>query len=477
MEATTGVGPFVGHPAGRRNQLARPALAAPASRTADWPHTTRLLPWALFGFLAMVWLLPFDSIALPAGLPVDATLDRVFLALLAGAWLISSAIREDRSARTSLLHWAFAIFTALAILSVVVHGESLVRVGGLDLAIKQLALLSSYGVFFALTASIVRPAEIPKLITAMIALACVTAIGLIVEYRLGTNVFHDWIGPLFPGYVRPVGLGTVDSIGRKQIFGPATQPLAASVMLAMALPFAFAWLIKAKERRRRLLYAAVVMLLIGGALATQKKTSMVGPAVVVVVLAAYRPRDMLRLAPLAIVLIGVVHLTAPGAIGGVIDQFSPNSVTKVNTTKDRLGDYDAIKPDLADNPLIGRGFGSYDQIHHRILDNQYLTLAIGVGLLGLLSYLAIFGAAFINAHPVARSGGDRAPPAIGAVAAIAVALVAGALLDFFSFPQLAYLFCFAAAIAFVLARDRQKRSGGADVITGGSATTTMREAP
>jgi hypothetical protein len=184
---------------------------------------------------------------------------------------------------------------------------------------------------------------------------------------------------------------------------------------------------------------------------------------------------MLRLAPLAVVLIGVVHFAAPGAIGGVIDQFSPNSVTKVNTTKDRVSDYDAIKPDLADHPLVGRGFGSYDQKHHRILDSQYLTLAIGVGLLGLLSYLAIFGAAFLNAHPVARSRDpERAPPAIAAVAGIAVALIGSALLDFLSFPQLAYLFCFVAAIAFVLAQDRLRMAGGRDAALGTSSSSAER---
>ena len=58
---------------------------------------------------------------------------------------------------------------------------------------------------------------------------------------------------------------------------------------------------------------------------------------------------------------------------------------------------------------------------------------------------------------MARSGDpDRAPPALAAAAAIVVALVAGAILDFLAFPQLPYLFCFIAAIAVVLARDLKK---------------------
>jgi 4-amino-4-deoxy-L-arabinose transferase-like glycosyltransferase len=188
--------------------------------------------------------------------------------------------------------------------------------------------------------------------------------------------------------------------------------------------------------------------------ATQKKTSMIGPLVCIAVLCAYRPRAMVRLAPWLIVLVGVVHVFAPGAFGAVIDQFAPGSVTKVNTTQDRLTDYNAIKPDLADHLLIGRGYGSYDQKQHRILDSSYLTLGIGVGLIGLIAYLAIFATAFLSAHPAARSRDpERGPPAVAAAAAIVVALVASALLDFLSFPQLPYLFCFIAAIAFVSGRD------------------------
>jgi O-antigen ligase len=349
-------------------------------------------------------------------------------------------------------------FALIAVLSVLANSETLVRLGEFEDAIKHLALLASYVVFFALAASIIRPAEVAKLSKAMLGLACLTAIGTIVEFRFGTNFFHETIGPLFPGYIRPAGIGAVDSIGRKEILGPSIQPLAIAVMMTMALPFAFAWLMEAKERRQRLLYMLVVVLLIGGAVATQKKTSMVGPGVCILVLIAYRPRAMLRLAPLGIVLLGVVHLLAPGALGGVVDQLMPGQVGKVNTTKDRLSDYEAIRPDLVAHPLIGRGYESYDQKKHRILDNQYLTLGIGVGLLGLLSYIAIFATAFFSAHRVARSGDpERAPPAMAAAAAIIAALVASALLDFLALPQIPYVFCFVAAMAVVLAKDHTRQ--------------------
>jgi hypothetical protein len=43
---------------------------------------------------------------------------------------------------------------------------------------------------------------------------------------------------------------------------------------------------------------------------------------------------------------------------------------------------------------------------------------------------------------------------MAAAAAIIAALVASALLDFLALPQIPYLFCFVAAMAVVLAKDR-----------------------
>lgn len=439
---------------------ARPSTRSELTRDADWPHTTRLLPWGLVGFLAMVWFVPFDSINLPLNLPVDATLDRPLLALLFCCWLLAAGVNLGNGRpKASPVHWAFAIFGVIAVLSVLVHAETLFRLDELELSIKKLALLASYGAFFVLAVSIIRPPEVPKMARLLVAMASLTAIGVLVEKRFGLNPFHEWIGPLFPGYVRPEGIGSVDAIGRRDVLGPGALPLTVAVMLTLALPFAVVNIADSRGRRR-VLYTIATGLLLAGALATSKKTSLIGPGICLLVLVAYRPRAMMRLAPLGIVVVALVHLAAPNAIGDVVGQFSPNSFSSVNTTQDRSHDYQAIGPDLAAHPLLGRGYGSYVQKQHRILDNQYLTLAIGVGLLGVLAYLGVLGSAFLVAHREARSGDpDRAPPAIAAAAAVAAAAVIGALLDVLSMPQLPYLFCFIAALVVVSARDRAARLG------------------
>jgi hypothetical protein len=41
------------------------------SYAGDWPRTTRVLPWMIAAFIAMLWLVPFNQIALAASLPID----------------------------------------------------------------------------------------------------------------------------------------------------------------------------------------------------------------------------------------------------------------------------------------------------------------------------------------------------------------------------------------------------------------------
>jgi hypothetical protein len=408
-----------------------------------WPHTTRALPWALAGFLTMVWLVPFDSISLPVSLPLDARLDRPALIAVAALWVLSLVgSRTVTRLRMSAVHWALLLLLSVAVLSLVLNGPTIVRLNELDLPLRKLALLFSYALLFVIVASSIKPLEVRNLTVLMVGLASITAVGALVEYRTGYNAFFTWATHVLP-VERPGELGNVDSIGRKSIIGPTIHPLAVAMMMALALPFAMIGFLDSPERKQKLRYAAAIALMLAAAVATQRKTSFVAPIFGTVVLLCYRPRAAVKLLPIAALLLVIVHIAAPGALGGVSEQLKPGNLLGVSTTKDRQSDYGAIKPDVLRHPLIGRGYESYDQKKYRILDNQYLTLLIGMGALGVLAYLGVFAAIFGLAHGVARSGDpDRAPPAIACAAAIASLVVGSALLDTLALPQLPYLICF-----------------------------------
>jgi hypothetical protein len=421
---------------------------------ADWPRTTRLLPWSIAFFLTMLFLFPFDSTDLPISLPLDATLDRPVLGLIVGIWIVSaSSLLGVRRLGMGPVHWAFIIFALLAVLSVLLNYPTLERLGQVSVPVKKLALLFSYGVLFSVVASSLRPTEVRRLIVYMVWLASITAIGVIVEYRTGFNAFYSWGEKLLPGVTPPADLGTYDSIGRKTVVGPTIHPLAAAMLLSLVLPFAVMGLMRTPDRRAKVLYAVGAALMIGGAAATQRKTAFIVPVVCLVVLTAYRPKMMLKRLPLGAVLAVGIATVAPGALAGIVDQLRPGQVTGVMTTQDRVSDYDAIRPEVINHPVLGRGYDSYDQKRYRILDNQYLTLVVNVGFLGVLGYLGIMLSAFLLAHRCARSyDPDRMWFGPAAASAIIGLTIGSALLDTLALPQLPYLFCFLAAFATIHAK-------------------------
>jgi len=437
--------------AGRLTAYHRRTLRA---LVGDWPRTTRPLPWALAGFMAMLFLLPFDSIDLPLGLPLEAKLDRPLLLLIVALWVLSLTILDGaQRVHFTPIHYAFVGFVLIAILSLVYNAETTVRLGEMELGVRKLALLISYLTLFVVVASGVRPGEVRAFMTYMCALSVILALAVIWEYRYEFNVFFTWTGNFLPVSIPPE-LGNSDSIGRRSVIGPTIHPLAPAMMMACTMPFALVSMYESSDLRRKILWGAAAGVMLAAALATQRKTSIVAPVAAIVVLLAYRPRMMRQLIPGMIGLFLLAHVFTPGALGGVGTQLLPQNMFGVASTVDRQSDYAAIEPDVVNRPLLGRGYETYDQKKYRILDNQFLTTIIGTGVIGILSYISIFLAIFLIAHRVARNGkDDRVGPALAISAATLAMLVGSGLLDILALPQLPYLICFFAGFAAVLSRE------------------------
>src|SRR5262249_31114327 len=151
--------------------------------------------------------------------------------------------------RMSPVHWALLAFVVIAMSSLVLNDQVLVRLGETDLAIRKLALLLSYVVLFVIVASSLKPAEVPNFTRLMVVLSSITAVGALIEYRMGYNAFFQWSSHLFP-VVIPPELGAVDSIGRKSVVGPTIHPLAVAMMMSLTLPFALTGFMNSSERRQ-----------------------------------------------------------------------------------------------------------------------------------------------------------------------------------------------------------------------------------
>lgn len=429
----------------------------------DWPHTTRLLPWMLAGFVALLWLVPFNSIELNASLPIDPTLDRLVLPFVAIAWILALVAGGRAAPRISFtwIHGAIGLFVACAFLSVVLDAGYLSQTLELDLAFKKLPLLISFVSLFLIAASSLRRSEVPAFMTYMLILAVVCAVGLIFEYRFVQNPFYTFSDRILPGIfaVEQFDATALDGIGRREVRGPAEAPLEAVAMLAMALPIALVGLMQSKEWRGRILYGLAACALIAATFATYRKSAVLAPVAVVLTLAYFRRRELLKLAPLGMVLMVIVSVLSPGAVRTTVDQFVRPDRLDVPTVSDRASDYDAVRPDLWTHLAFGRGWGSYNHETYRILDSEILHRTLEMGVLGLVAFLLMVLSVILCARKTIAGRDPRwAPPALVGAAAAAAFLTLSTLFDVLSFPHATYIFLLMAGLTAVVVAPREEKA-------------------
>jgi hypothetical protein len=430
-----------------------PGSIVRAVKADAWPRTPRLLPWLVAVFLGVIWLVPFNEIQLAISLPIDLKFDRLFLPPIAAVWILIVAVGgpDAPKLRITPIHLAVSALLVVACLSLVLNAHELTRTLEFDTGAKKLTLLGAYLATFVIVASVVRRSEVEAFLTFTLVLASICALGTIVEYRFNFNVFFWACDKLLPGIftIQSAASDTIDEIGRPQIRGPAEIPLETVAMLAMALPIALARLIHPRPGQRRWLYAMVIALLMAAMVSTFRKAGLLAPVSVCLTFAYFRKRELIKLAPLGLVLIVIIQVLSPGALTGVAGQLD-RSRLGVTTVSDRTADYDAVRPDVWSHLAFGRGYGSYEHTAYRILDMELLGEVIEVGVVGLLVYLGMAIVVVALARAPIRERGPDAPVAL-AVAASAVAfVVVSTLFDVMSFPHAPYIFLFMAAFLAVI---------------------------
>lgn len=407
----------------------------------------------------MLFLVPVTDVTLEIPTPFDPTIDRIALGGVICVWILVAWLGRPPSVRVEhpqLFLWATVTFVSIALLSLVMNAADVASHDLLGLAQDRLVLLFSFVLFGWFTVAAMRPGELANFSLLLIVLASVMAVGIIWESRTGYNVFYKSIGHIFNPIASVAGSPTdihpeLSDQSRSVIVGPSEHGLAATTMLAMVFPFA---LVRFLDTRgdQRWLYALAAALILGAALATERKTAVVAPLAAGAVIVAYRPRGVLRLLPLGILMIVVIHLAAPGALGTISELKQPFSSS---SSVDRSDDYVAVSPNFLARPLLGWGYGTRDiaQVDSvRVLDNEYLDELLTVGLIGTLAFIAMIVSAIVVADRAVRGGNPaRAGPALAASAACVTFLVVSSLFDSMSFVQAPYLFFFVAGIAVVAA--------------------------
>jgi hypothetical protein len=427
----------------------------------DWPRTNRLLPWTIAGFLAVLWLTPFDQIQLTMHTPIDMKLDRLLLPLVFIVWIISFAAGKVAAPRLRLtgIHVAVGAFVAVAFLSVVLDAQYLNHTMELNLSLKKLPLLVSYVFVFLIVSTAIRPTEVQAFLKLTLGLSLIVGLGIIWEYRFKTNVFTFFAQKALAGPIQLETAGdgpAIDSLGRRGIVGPTAVGLEAVTVLSLALPIVIVGLMSSRGRQR-LLYALAACVLVAATMATGRKSALLAPVSVVLTLAYFRRRELLSLAPVGLVVAVAVGTLSSGAIHSLLDQFLRSDRSSVATTSDRTADYDAIRPDVWTHILFGRGYGSYDHNTYRILDSEILGRLVETGVVGLLAFLMIgISVVLCGRRVIAQRTSPYANSALIGAAAAVCFITAATLYDVTAFAHSTYLFLSIAGLtSVVVSRDAQ----------------------
>ncbi|HEY3758584.1 MAG TPA: hypothetical protein VGL37_02395 [Solirubrobacteraceae bacterium] len=446
----------------RAHPPARPpkAESAAAAPRDAFPHTRRPLPWVLAAFLAMLFFVPVDSTELKVHMPVGSQIDRFAIVGLVFVWICLGGDQRAflRTRRSKLFAGAAVLFLVLAVASLLLDAGRIINIGDFQLALKRFGLLGSFLILSWFTLTALRFEDVRGFATYLIGLATFMSIGMIVERHTGYNLFYNWssaiLKPIATVAPSPTNIHPeLGSDGRVSVVGPTLHGLAATTMLIVVMPFALVRMLDATSRRTWWLNALAFILMLVAAAATDRKTALLVPIAVVIYLGCYRPRQVLRLVPVGlVVLVGLVHFASPGALGTI---FTPTAGLSSSSTTHRTGDFTDIEPDVFAHPLLGRGFGTIEpdqETVFRINDDEYIDEIWEVGIVGLLAYFTMIIAPIVLARRAIRGRDPNiAPLALAASAGCIAYLVVNALFDAMSFPQAPYMFFMVAALTTIAA--------------------------
>ena len=414
-----------------------------------------LLRWhSLVGLiLAVVLFVPIGRYRLPGNLPFNLELYRVVVALVVGVWLLTLLVDPKVRWRATPFDRPLLLLLACVLASEIANAGR-VNLYGSEVA-KTLTFFLSFVLVYFVIATQVRQREPIDFLLRFLTVggAVIGAFG-IVERRTGFNAFNHLHSLLpFLTYQPDASLDTVRG-GNLRILGPAEHPIALGAMLMMIVPVSV-YLARTRSRR----WVVATLLLLVGALATGSRTALTMILAEFVLFLIVKPQETRRLLPLLVPALVVVHVAAPGAIGGLKAALFPKGGIVAEQTQlaananmqlagGRIRQIRPMVTEASHHAFFGEGLGTritgFDvkQRNAPILDDQWLNNLLDVGFVGFGLWIWLFVRSTRMLLRRAReSTGDGDDWLFLCLAASIVAFAVGMLtFDAFAFTQVYFIF-------------------------------------
>lgn len=249
--------------------------------------------------------------------------------------------------------------------------------------------------------------------------------------------FVDVFGAL-PG-ISMSAADVAERSGLSRVAGTASHPLEFATVLNAALPLVIAAAISHGLRWQVTKGGSGWWVPVGlislSAIIGVSRSAIIGFAVAVLTMIPVLPRryrGILIVGGAALVAVAVVAV--PGLLATTLQLFTGASSDP--STQSRTGGLSRAPDFISASPLVGAGFGTFLPRYY-IFDNEWVLLAVEVGLLGVLAFGAVLGSAIWSGARARRRSSDAGIRLLGYALAASVVNIAVlfAFFDGLSFPQ------------------------------------------
>lgn len=225
--------------------------------------------------------------------------------------------------------------------------------------------------------------------------------------------------------------------GLRRVAGTALHPIEFGVVMAIILPLALRQAMTASRLRERV---PVILISLALPMALSRSATLGAATGLIVMLAGWHVRRRVNGLVGGLIFLGLLNAAVPRLLGTIQGLFL--NIQRDPSTTTRTDDYSQVWGMIRDQPVFGRGSGTYVPVVYRILDNQFLLTLIESGVVGVLGLMGLFFTAMSCARGARRRSSDEPTRELGQAlaASLAATMVCFATFDAFSYPMCTGIF-------------------------------------
>jgi O-antigen ligase len=401
------------------------------------------LPWLLkltaFSVLAVPPYLVLEPVGASGSLPELLALS------LTGLWMVSTVLGLHDPAgfghpgRAAVLLLLLASCVSYAHLFAGLSGASTV-VGRAAADRWMLLVVAAAGIAFVTTESVRGIKDALTLVRWVLAGGAVCCVAAVIQFVTHTDPV-EWFKGVMVGFVdNHAGTAFQPRSALMRVAGTTMHPIELGVVSAMLLPLAV-WRGLYDRKGRKWLHWAVVGLLVAANAMTVSRSGLISLAIALVITIPFLPRVAKQWAAVVVPLtVAALFIGVPGLISTMLNASTAGSTDSSITY--RTDDYPLALRMVADRPWFGSGPGTWIPARPKDnFDNEYLLVAVTMGVIGLIGFLAYLLVPALAALTAARNAQGQELKLLAAAAAAAglISTVTSGTFDSMSFGVFALL--------------------------------------